>query len=458
MTEPSASTNYKKYEPPEPAGPKHYIKGARLIDVIREQVINDPIIEVEGRKIISVGNAKDTVIPQGANVIDCSGLTIMPGMIDCHLHTMMFNCLTFHNFRVAQWEITPELQQMYGLFHAQLCFDMGFTTLRDLGLASSRGLMTAHLCAVRDAIGAGILEGPRMLIGGFTSITGSHLDLINPRAMQRFGFQTADGPWELRKLARQNMLIGCDVVKTCATGGGGTDKEEPDIRNMTQEEIDAIVDEAHAFHKIAAVHCFTPAGQKMALKAGADTIEHMVFSDQRTTDEIAESQAYMTPTLLHRTDHAIEMRRLQGTSMFVINKMKSIQSSCFETFQRMHKGGVKIAMGTDLGFDPEMGTNAKELAIYVDLGMSPMEALQTATINGARAIKMERSIGSIEPGKFADIIAVNGDPSQNISCLQEKANIQMVMKEGKVYADRRKGMNKNVVSVNPGDWKKIDYL
>jgi imidazolonepropionase-like amidohydrolase len=163
--------------------------------------------------------------------------------------------------------------------------------------------------------------------------------------------------------------------------------------------------------------------------------------------------------LLHRTDHAIEMRRLQGTSMFVINKMKSLQSSCFETFQRMHKSGVKIAMGTDLGFDPEMGTNAKELAIYVDLGMSTMEAIQTATINGARAIKLESSIGSLDVGKFADLIAVDGDPSTNIKCLQDKKNIQMVMKEGRVFADRRPGHNtKNVVSVSPGDWKKIDYL
>lgn len=453
------STTYQKFEQPEAAGPARYVKGARLVDVIGGKVISDPVVKIEGRKFTALGSARDVLIPQGAEVIDCSGLTLMPGLIDCHLHTMMFNCLTFHNYRVAQWEITPELQQMYGVFHAQLCFDMGFTTLRDLGLASSRGLMTAHLCAVRDAINAGIIEGPRMLIGGFTSITGSHLDLINPRAMQRLGFQTADGPWELRKLARQNMLVGCDVVKTCATGGGGTDKEEPDIRNMTQEEIDAIVDEAHAFHKIAAVHCYTPNGQKMALQAGADTIEHMVFSDQETADSIAASNVWMTPTLLHRTDHAIEMRRLQGTSMFVINKMKSIQDSCFNTFQRMHKTGVKIAMGTDMGFDPEMGTNAKELGIYVDLGMSTMEALQTATINGARAIRMDKDIGSIEAGKLADLIAVKGDPTVDIRCLTEKKNIQIVMKEGRVFADRREGgSGKNVVSVSPGDWKKVDYL
>ena len=186
--------------------------------------------------------------------------------MDIHLHTMMFNCLTFHNHRVAQWEITPELQQMYGVFHAQLCFDMGFTTLRDLGLNSQRGLLVAEACAIRDAFDAGIVEGPRMLVAGFTTITGSHLALIQPRAAVRLGFQTADGPWELRKLARTNLLAGCDVIKTCVTGGGGTDKEEPDIRNMTQEELDAVVDEAHAFHKICAVHCFTPQGQRMALE------------------------------------------------------------------------------------------------------------------------------------------------------------------------------------------------
>ncbi|HSN42390.1 MAG TPA: amidohydrolase family protein, partial [Burkholderiales bacterium] len=233
------------YKVPEQKGAIKVIKGGTLIDGNGGKPVKDPVIVLEGRRIKQVGTRNDIKIPARAEVIDCGKLTLMPGLMDVHLHTMMFNCLTFHNYRVAQWEITPELQQMYGLFHAQLCFDMGFTTLRDLGLNSSRGLLTAHLCAVRDSINAGIVEGPRMFIGGFTTITGSHLDLIQPRAMQRLGFQTADGPWELRKLARTNLLAGCDIVKTCATGGGGTDKEEPDIRNMTQEEIDAIVDEAH---------------------------------------------------------------------------------------------------------------------------------------------------------------------------------------------------------------------
>jgi imidazolonepropionase-like amidohydrolase len=445
-------------KPAEEKGPLKVIKGGTLIDGNGGKPLKDAVIVLEGRRIKRVGSKDEIKIPPRAEVIDCTGLTLMPGLMDVHLHTMMFNCLTFHNYRVAQWEITPELQQMYGLFHAQLCFDMGFTTLRDLGLNSSRGLLTAHLCAVRDAINAGIVEGPRMLIAGFTTMTGSHLELIQPRAMYRWGFNTADGPWELRKLARKNMLAGCDVIKTCASGGGGTDKEEPDIRNMTQEELDAVVDEAHALHKHAAVHCFTTSAQRMAMKAGADTIEHMVFHDDETIELIRKSGTPVTPTLSHRTDHAIELRREHGTADFVLRKMKYLQPFCFKTFQKMYKAGIKIAMGTDMGFEPDMGSNAAELEIYVKLGMKPMDAILTTTRNAAQALKMDKDIGTLEAGKFADLIAVDGDPLKKIACLQEKKNIKLVMKEGRVYADRRPGKNKNVVNVKPGDWKIIDYL
>lgn len=443
---------------PEEKGPQQFIKGGTLIDGSGRKPVKDPVIELNGRRIKRVGTKASVRIPPRAAVIDCGNSTLMPGMMDLHIHTAMYNCMTFHNHRVAQFEIMPHLQQMYALFHAQNCFDMGFTTLRDLGMNGPYGLLVNELCAVRDAISAGIVEGPRMLVAGFTTMTGSHLDLIQPRAMYRWGFNTADGPWELRKLARKNLLAGCDVIKTCASGGGGTDKEEPDIRNLTQEELDALVDEAHALHKHAAVHCFTTQAQRMALKAGTDTIEHMVFHDDKTIDLIAEAGVPVTPTLSHRTDHAIELRREHGTADFVLRKMKYLQPFCFETFQKMYKAGVKIAMGTDMGFEPDMGSNGGELEIYVKLGMKPMDAILTATRNAAQALKMDKDIGTIEAGKLADIIAVNGDPLKNIRCIQDKKNIQLVMKEGKVYADRRPGHNKNVVNVKAGDWKIIDYL
>jgi imidazolonepropionase-like amidohydrolase len=439
-------------------GPLRAIRCGTLIDGRGGRPVKDAVVLIQGNRITRVGESGKLKVPPGAEVIDCSRYTVMPGMMDLHIHTAMYNCMTFHNHRVAQFETMPHLQQMYALFHAQNCFDMGFTTLRDLGMNGPYGLLVNEMCAVRDAINAGIVEGPRMLIAGFTTMTGSHLELIQPRAMYRWGFNTADGPWELRKLARKNMLAGCDVIKTCASGGGGTDKEEPDIRNMTQEELDAVVDEAHALHKHAAVHCFTTSAQRMAVKAGADTIEHMVFHDDETIELIKKSGTPVTPTLAHRTDHAIKLRREHGTADFVLRKMKYLQPFCFETFRKMYKAGVKIAMGTDMGFEPDMGSNASELEIYVKLGMKPMDAILTTTRNAAQALKQEKDLGTIEAGKLADIIAVDGDPLKNIRCLQEKKNIRIVMKEGRIYADRRPGKSKNVVNVKPGDWKIIDYL
>jgi len=439
-------------------GPLKVLNCGTLIDGRGGKPVKNAVVHIQGNRITRVGEKGKLKSPPAAEIIDCSRYTVMPGMMDLHIHTAMHNCMTFHNHRVAQFETMPHLQQMYALFHAQNCFDMGFTTLRDLGMNGPYGLLVNEMCAVRDAINAGIVEGPRMLIAGFTTMTGSHLELIQPRAMYRWGFNTADGPWELRKLARKNMLAGCDVIKTCASGGGGTDKEEPDIRNMTQEELDAVVDEAHALHKHAAVHCFTTSAQRMAMKAGADTIEHMVFHDDETIELIKKSGTPVTPTLSHRTDHAIQLRREHGTADFVLRKMKYLQPFCFKTFQKMYKAGVKIAMGTDMGFEPDMGSNAAELEIYVKLGMKPMDAILTTTRNAAQALKMDKDIGTIEPGKYADLIAVNGDPLAKIACLQEKKNIVVVMKEGRIYADRRPGRSKNVVNVKPGDWKIIDYL
>jgi imidazolonepropionase-like amidohydrolase len=439
-------------------GPVKAVSCGTLIDGRGGKPARDAVVLIQGNRIIKVGAKGKLKPPPGAEAVDCSRYTVMPGMMDLHIHTAMHNCMTFHNHRVAQFETMPHLQQMYALFHAQNCFDMGFTTLRDLGMNGPYGLLVNEMCAVRDAINVGIVEGPRMLIAGFTTMTGSHLELIQPRAMVRFGFNTADGPWELRKLARKNMLAGCDIIKTCASGGGGTDKEEPDIRNMTQEELDAIVDEAHALHKHAAVHCFTTNAQRMALKAGADTIEHMVFHDDETIELIRKAGVPVTPTLSHRTDHAIKLRREHGTADFVLRKMKYLQPFCFETFQKMHKAGIKIAMGTDMGFEPDMGSNAAELEIYVKLGMKPMDAILTTTRNAAQALKREQDLGTIEAGKLADLIAVDGDPLRNIRCLQEKKNIKIVMKEGKIYADRRPGKSKSVVNVKPGDWKIVDYL
>ncbi len=432
------------------------IKGKALIDGSGGPVMVDPIILLDGERIEAVGTKDQVSIPHGVEVVDASHCTLMPGMMDLHIHLCMFNNRTFKNYRVAQWEVTPHLQQMYAYFHAQLCFEMGFTTLRDLGQQSTRGLMTESMCAVRDAIDVGVLAGPRLVVGAFTYMTGSHLELIFPRAAERHGFQNADGPWELRKLARTNLRSGADVIKTCASGGGGTDKEEPDVRNHTQEELDAMVDEAHALHKHAAVHCFTPAAHRMAIKSGCDTIEHMVFHDDDSLEKILAAGMWMTPTLAHRTDHAIEIRREIGTPEFTLKKMKTIQPHCYKTFQRFYKAGVNIAMGTDMGFEPGMGSNAFELETYVGLGMTPMDAILTTTRNAAKALKRDKDLGTLEAGKIADIVAVDGDPLADIRILQERKRIQLVMKEGEIYVDRRPGHSKEIIHAEPDNWRKYD--
>lgn len=431
-------------------------KIGKLIDGKGGAVLNDATIVVEGKRIKSVGASSEVAVPPGAVVIEEPSLTALPGLMDCHIHLCMFNNLTFKNYRVAQWEVTPELQQMYMLFHSQLCLERGFTTLRDLGLMSSRGLLTDNASAVRDSIDAGIFGGPRIISGAFTVGTGSHLDLINPRASLRNPDATADGPDEMRKLARRNLLKGADWLKTCASGGGGTDKELPDVRNHTQEELDAVCDEAHAQHKFCSIHCFTPNAHRMAIQAGADTIEHMVFHDEDSIERIVNSGIPVIPTLSHRTDHAIDLRRRSGTPSFTLEKMKQIQPSCFKTFQVMHKAGVRIAMGTDMGFEPDMGSNASELGLYVELGMTPMEAIVSATKSAAEALHLDQDLGTLEAGKLADMILVAGDPSADISVLEPRENIKMVVKEGHCFVDRRPGKDVRVIASEYGAWHIID--
>ena len=434
------------------------IRGGRLIDGNGGTVTKDPVIVVEGKRIKAIGKKGEVKEPAGAEVIDAGKYTLMPGLFDCHLHLAAFNCSTFANYRVSIWEVTPQLQMLYMLFHAQMCLEMGFTTLRDLGRATSRGHFVFEACAVRDAINAGIHVGPRLLVCGRPIITGSHLDLTLPRAAVRNFEQqfTADGPWALRGMAREHLRAGADVLKTSVSGGGGTQDEEPDVRNMTLEELEAIVDEGHAFHKPTAAHCFTATSHKMCVKAKVDTIEHMVFHDKESIAMIKDSGIPVTPTLSHRTDHAIEVRAKIGTPKNVLEKMKKIQPYTFETFKVMHQAGIKMAMGTDLGPEPEIGTNARELELYVKLGMSPMEAIQTATKNAAEAVWLGKDTGTLEVGKFADILAVNGNPDRDISVLSNKENMKMVMKEGEAWVDKLSATPRRVVQFEPGSWKIID--
>lgn len=425
------------------------LRAPRLFSGAGSSLIGDAVVVIDEGSIVAAGASGSVPVPENAAIHDFADCTLLPGLFDCHVHLAAFNAATFHNYRVAIFEVPQELQSFYALYHAQIAFEMGFTTLRDLGRNTPRGQFVAEICALRDAIAAGVVAGPRLLACGRSIITNSHSDRLLAKAAWRGPGSTADGPWALRKLTREHLRTGVDLIKTCVSGGAGSDKVAADVRNMTQEELDAVVDEAHAFHKPVSAHCFTAESHRMCVRSRVDTIEHIVFTDDETVRMIADAGIPVVPTLLHRTDEAIELRRRIGTPSFVIDKMKKIQPHCFESFQKMHAAGIKMAMGTDLSVDPEVGTNAKELELYVKLGMSTAEALRTATINAAEALGLGSKLGSIEKGKRADVIAVKGNPLEDIRVLQEKDNIRMVMKDGMAFVDKEAAEPRYVIHPMP---------
>ncbi|MEL0108087.1 MAG: amidohydrolase family protein [Rhodospirillaceae bacterium] len=437
--------------------PVTVIKAGWLIDGIQDEPIRNALLVLNGKKIEAVTNTEQYQIPDNAEVIDADNCTVMPGLFDGHLHLTTINACSIANYRVGIFEMTPQLQSFYTLYHAHKCFEMGFTTLRDMGRESPYGHMTAEICAVRDAINIGLVPGPRIIACGRVVTTGSHHDMNIPRAAPRVPGATVTGPWAIRDRVREYIRLGADVIKACVSGGSHA-HDDPDSRNITQEELDTIVDEAHAFKKPVAAHCWTPQAHRMCLEADVDTIEHMVFVDDETIEMIKSAGKPVSPTLIHRTDHAIEIRRQIGTAPSVLEKLKQVQPYCFEAFKKMHKAGVHIFMGTDTTMDPRMGENAMELELYVEHGMTPMEAIKTSTIRSAEALGLQKTLGSLEPGKLADVIAVEGDVLTDITHLQQKENIRLIAKEGHIFVDTLSPERKYIIHPSPGEIKIIDNL
>jgi len=430
----------------QPEGVK-VLLGGLLIDGNGGSPVKDSTVVIQGQRIKAVGDRSQVVVPEGAEILDCSNRVVMPGMIDAHLHLQKANVAYFKNYQLGTILTTPQLLLLYSLRSAQIMLEAGFTTLRSHPhFMPFEPNSEWYGVALRDAINAGLFPGPRLLsAGGYVAITSSHFDLIASRTLPRFPGVTADGPWALREMVRKVLRAGADFIKTCLSGGGGTAQEEPDIRNMTQEEIDAIVDEAHAFNKPCSSHCFTALSQKMAVKAGIDVIDHCVFTDDEAIELMAKEGKYLCPTLSHRSDRAIEERMAHGAPPDVIAKMRKLQPYCYENFKRIHQAGIKIAMGTDTQIEPTIGTNAHELELYVMLGMTSMEAIMSATKTAAEAIWLDKVTGTLDPGKFADLIVVDGNPLHDIRILQDKEKITMVFKEGELLVDREKGKSAGVL-------------
>lgn len=394
------------------------IHAGRLLDVKTGRVLTNQQIVIEGDKIVSVGSI--TAAPVGAQVIDLSNLTVLPGMIDAHTH------LTYENTKLGYEALGVSVprEALTGAKNARLTLMAGFTTVRNLGANSYTDV------ALRDAINDGDIPGPRMIVSGpALSITGGHCDEnLLPFEYNKSAEGVADGIPGVQHKVREVIKYGADVIKVCATGGVMSKGDDPNTSQYTLEEMKAIVADAHRLGRKVAAHAHGAQGVIWASEAGVDSIEHGHLMNDDSIATLKKNGTYLVPTL-YLTEWWAENGAKLHMPDFIVTKMKMVSAQSEKNLQKAFQAGVKIALGTDAAVYPH-GLNAHELATYVKLGLTPLQAIQSATINDADLLGWSDRVGTLEPGKWADIIAVNGDPLQDVATLQ---NVKFVMKGGQVF-------------------------
>lgn len=396
------------------------IKAGRLIDVVSGSVRNDQIVVITGDTITTVGPAGKTEIPAGAKIIDLSNATIMPGFVDTHTH------VTANPFEGTYESLATSIPRatVRGVANAQKMLMSGFTTVRDVG---SPGFSDV---AIRDAINAGEVWGPRMLVSGPSlGITGGHCDNnLLPPEYEDFSEGVADGPDAVRRAVRRNVKYGVDMIKYCGTGGVFSKGTQVGAQQFTEEEVKALIDEAHMHGRKVAVHAHGANGIKVALRNGVDTVEHASIIDDEGIALAKKTGAFLSMDI-YNTDFTQTYGKAHGVLEELLVKDRQVAQVQRDNFLKAVKAGVKMTLGSDAGVYPH-GEGGKQFAVMVQYGMTPMQAIQAATINGATALGVEKQWGAIAPGLKADIVAVKADPLQNIRALE---SIDFVMKGGTVY-------------------------
>jgi imidazolonepropionase-like amidohydrolase len=400
------------------------IKAGRLLDPDSGTVLNDQVILIHDNKIDAVG--KGLTIPGDAKVIDLSNMTVLPGLIDCHTH--LADGPTGDGDPLSQIRRTASEVILASVPNARIFLLSGFTTVRDVGVY--RALNDR---ALRDAIAKGYIDGPRMYVagayvtitGGAGAMTGFAPDIQLP---WDFHYGEANGPWEVRQVVRKLAHDGVDHIKILSSGAVLTHGSNPKSQEFTLEELQAAVDEAHHFGLRVESHAHSPEGIKNAIRAGVASIEHATMIDDEGIAMAREHGTYLDMDI-YDEDCIQEQGRLGKMPKDFLEHDAQLGQLQRDNFRKAVKAGVKMSFRTDAGVCP-YDRSVRQFATMVQYGMTPMQAIQAATRNAADLLGHSNVVGSIKPGKYADVIAVSGDPLQDVSLLE---HVVFVMKDGKVY-------------------------
>ncbi len=406
---------------------------ARVIDGTGKPPIEKGVVVVKGNVIVDVGSDASVEIPEDAKVIDVKGKTIMPGLIDAHLHIIGMRTGDF----VKEPIITP-----FGVFFARAVKDLealinaGFTTIGDAG-----SIVALHL---KYAVNEGTIVGPRIVAAGLPlSQTFGHgdthylpIEWVDYRTTKKFtplAGLICDGVDECRKAARYALREGADYIKIMATGGVLSEKDRPEYRQFTLDEIKAIVDEARAAGRFVHAHAQGSEGIKNAIIGGVKVIAHGIFIDEEGMEMAKERNVIVVPTF-SIVEKLLQVGAKVGVPEWGLRKAEEVHKEHLENIRKAYRAGVKIATGTDFAGGPfKHGENAMELKLFVEkLGMKPIEAIVAATKNGAEAVGLEDRIGTLEKGKLADLIVIDGNPLADINVLLDTNKVLLVMKEGNI--------------------------
>ncbi|HEY8538934.1 MAG TPA: amidohydrolase family protein [Steroidobacteraceae bacterium] len=408
----------------EPAPPPAIVlKAAYLFDGKSGRLTQNGVVVVQDRKIVSVGDA--AAAPANARIIDLGDATLMPGFIDAHAHVAGELAQDFYRGFHAEIYRFPVEQSLYAAMYARRTLEAGFTTIRNLGASDFIDV------GLRNSIRDGIAVGPRIVAAAHSiGSTGGHCDqgpfppdLIAPIGPQRGVCNGAD---ECRAAVRYQMKWGADVIKICASGGVLSEADPVDVPQLTPEELRAIVSEAHAWKKKVAAHSHGDLAARMAVEAGVDSIEHGSFLSEETLKLMKSKGTYLVPTRL--AVYWVE-KQAAGYPPAIAEKARAAAAAHGTMMKVALKIGVPIAFGTDSAVSPH-GMNAKEFALLTELGMSPADALMTSFQGAAKLLGLDSEIGSLEPGKAADIVAVKGNVLNDITATERPI---FVMRAGQVF-------------------------